>query len=100
MNNNNRDQLLGMLWFLLDLQTLIGQANCKLLYGADTDVFTILHTGRFFQAVAMRSETYTDSWTKFLHSKEHTESRDSALQQLLEETEAELAKLFSANRIK
>ncbi|KAF8854318.1 hypothetical protein BDZ45DRAFT_728908 [Acephala macrosclerotiorum] len=72
-------------------------ANCKFLYGPDAEVLTLSHDSGY-QAVAIRFDTFTASWTQFLHTMD-TSSTNDAILCLLRETEIEIAKRFSANGI-
>lgn len=73
-------------------------ANCKCLYGIDTEVFTFSYGG-LHQAIATRFDPATDSWTKLLHGRGPAICTNQALQELLAEAENELAKLFRAGGI-
>ncbi|KFX93413.1 hypothetical protein O988_06836 [Pseudogymnoascus sp. VKM F-3808] len=73
-------------------------ANCKFRYGVETEVLT-LHCGDRHQALAIRFDSVTESATILLHTKCHASSTNDAIQYLLQETEIEVAKLFSTNGI-
>lgn len=92
-----RANALGKSWIPGMLLILIEVANCKCLYGENIEIFTFSSDNRH-QAVVMRFEKWTNSWTKFLHSEEE-QSTYIALSGLLVKTEIELAKLFSANGV-
>ncbi|KFY06034.1 hypothetical protein V491_08896, partial [Pseudogymnoascus sp. VKM F-3775] len=73
-------------------------ANCKFLYGVETEVLTLRY-GDGHQALAIGFDSVTESATKLLHTKYHASSTNEAIQYLLQETEMEVAKRFSTNGI-
>ncbi|KAH8598628.1 hypothetical protein B0O99DRAFT_738822 [Bisporella sp. PMI_857] len=72
-------------------------SNCKFLYGPDTDVVTLSYNGGLYQAVAIKFDPFTASWTRFVHSTEGANSSEDAISWLLYETETRIANLFSTN---
>lgn len=87
--------LVSRLLFIINLLILIGIANCKLLYGPDVDVFTLRDNATKFQAIAMKVDPGSGSWTKFLHTEiDSLFTSDDAVLSLLQTTEVEVANFF------
>ncbi|KUJ06869.1 uncharacterized protein LY89DRAFT_692225 [Mollisia scopiformis] len=73
-------------------------ANVKFLYGPDTEVLTLSHDAGH-QAIAVRYDVFSASWTKFLHGHRNSRNTMDALQCLLRETEIEITKRLSVNGV-
>ncbi|KAL3418388.1 hypothetical protein PVAG01_10104 [Phlyctema vagabunda] len=69
-------------------------ANCRFLYGHDTEIITF-RSNQGHQAAAIRFGWSNRASIKFLHSEKGASSTTQALRHLLEQSEIEIGKTFS-----